>query len=91
MHKKYNIIIATNNPGKIREIKRLLKALPFSIRTLNDLPNVPRIVEDGKTFDANARKLRCGPFCRIDRSGFRLISKKLNAGLLNENKPLLAL
>ena len=51
------IIIATQNKGKIREIKKLLRSLPVSIATLNDFSSVPKIIENGKTFAENAKKI----------------------------------
>ncbi len=50
------LIVATKNQGKLREIKELLKELPLEIVSLADYPDLPEIVEDGKTFRANALK-----------------------------------
>ncbi len=50
------LVIATTNKGKLREIKELLKELPLKIFSLADYPDAPEIVEDGKTFRANAFK-----------------------------------
>jgi XTP/dITP diphosphohydrolase len=50
------LLIATRNPGKVREIKELLKEFNLTITSLNDYPDMPEIVEDGKTFEANAIK-----------------------------------
>ncbi|HRZ40794.1 MAG TPA: XTP/dITP diphosphatase [Candidatus Omnitrophota bacterium] len=50
------LIIATRNRGKLREIKELLKDLPLKVVSLADYPDMPPIVEDGKTFRANALK-----------------------------------
>lgn len=49
------ILIATTNPGKIREIQRALHGLPVTWKTLADLPPVPAPEETGLTFGANAR------------------------------------
>ena len=52
-----NIVIATRNKNKKKELKDLLKTKKFSILTLDDLgKNIPHIVEDGKTFRQNAVK-----------------------------------
>jgi len=51
-----DLLIATKNLGKVREIKRMLKGLRFRIISLNDLPKVPDINEDGKTYVDNALK-----------------------------------
>jgi XTP/dITP diphosphohydrolase len=47
------IVIASKNQGKIREIRRIYADLPVSIVEIADLPDV---VEDGATFSENARK-----------------------------------
>ena len=50
------ILIATSNPGKLRDFAGA--AAPFGI-TISELPNfasLPAVVEDGATFEANARK-----------------------------------
>lgn len=49
------LIVATTNPGKVREIRALLADAPVSLRTLADLPSVPEPDETGDTFEANAR------------------------------------
>jgi XTP/dITP diphosphohydrolase len=56
MPKKTTIVLATNNHGKVREIKKLLSGLAVSIKSMDQYKNIPKIVEDGKTFEANARK-----------------------------------
>jgi XTP/dITP diphosphohydrolase len=48
------MLIATTNPGKIREIRRVLAGLPVAITTLADLPPVPEPEETGCTFAENA-------------------------------------
>jgi len=50
------IIIASRNKGKVREIRKVLKGLGFRIYSLNDFTYVPKIVEDGKSFAENALK-----------------------------------
>ena len=50
------LIVATTNKGKLREIKDLLKDLPLTIRSLADFPDAPKIIEDGHTFIQNALK-----------------------------------
>jgi XTP/dITP diphosphohydrolase len=47
------IVIASKNKGKIREIREIYSDLPVSIVEHSDLPDV---IEDGATFSANARK-----------------------------------
>ena len=47
------IVIASKNKGKIREIRQIYADLPVAIVEQQDLPDV---VEDGDSFSANARK-----------------------------------
>ena len=49
------IVIATKNPGKLREIKAAFAKLPLEILSLADFKNLPDAVEDGKTFEENAQ------------------------------------
>jgi XTP/dITP diphosphohydrolase len=46
--------MATRNPGKIRELKALLKDSGVSLLSLEDFPNLPEIPEEGATFAENA-------------------------------------
>ena len=48
--------MATTNPGKLVEVEAILKDLPLDIIALNTLGTWPDVVEDGKTFEENARK-----------------------------------
>ncbi len=50
------LIVASRNKGKIGEIKGLLADLPFKVTSLFDYPHIPDIIEDGKTYRANALK-----------------------------------
>ena len=49
------IVIATKNKDKVKEIKAVFKELPAEILSLADFENLPDAVEDGKTFEENAR------------------------------------
>ena len=49
------ILIATKNAGKLREMKAALAELPVEILSLSDFENLPDAVEDGNTFEENAR------------------------------------
>jgi len=51
---KMELIIATKNKKKLKEIKAILKDLKLKIISLADFVNAPRVVEDGKTFKENA-------------------------------------
>jgi XTP/dITP diphosphohydrolase len=50
------IIVATKNKKKLREIKEIWEGLDLKITSLADYPNSPRIIENGKTFQENAQK-----------------------------------
>jgi XTP/dITP diphosphohydrolase len=50
------IIIASRNKGKVREIRKVLKGSGFRIYSLSNFTDVPKIVEDGKSFAENALK-----------------------------------
>jgi XTP/dITP diphosphohydrolase len=50
------LLLATTNPGKLREVQAILAGLPIDLVTLRDFPSVPEAVEDGETFDDNARR-----------------------------------
>ncbi|MDO8580341.1 MAG: XTP/dITP diphosphatase [Candidatus Omnitrophota bacterium] len=50
------LVIATTNQGKLKEIKELLKGVPVNITSLKDYPDCPPVEEDGKTFAQNALK-----------------------------------
>ncbi len=48
------IVLATQNPDKVREIKEVLKDLPIKILTLMDLGLKEKVEETGKTLEENA-------------------------------------
>ncbi|MFI5253662.1 MAG: RdgB/HAM1 family non-canonical purine NTP pyrophosphatase [Bacteroidota bacterium] len=48
------LIVASSNPGKVEEIRAILADVPIEIQSLSEYPNVPEIVEDGKTLEENA-------------------------------------
>jgi XTP/dITP diphosphohydrolase len=50
------LLIATKNKGKVREIADLLLPTGIQVTSLLDHPGMPDIVEDGTTFRANAAK-----------------------------------
>jgi XTP/dITP diphosphohydrolase len=49
-------LLATLNRGKLRELQAVLSGLGIELVSLDDYPDVPEAVEDGKTFAENARK-----------------------------------
>jgi len=50
------LLVATRNRGKIKEIKALLDGLVEEVICAADLPVLPETVEDGATFSDNALK-----------------------------------
>ena len=57
------IVIATKNPGKLKEIQTAFESLSAEILSLNDFENIGDAVEDGKTFEENAR-IKAKYFCK---------------------------
>jgi len=49
------IVLATGNPGKVREIEEILKPYGLDLVSLSHLPQVDSPRETGKTFEENAR------------------------------------
>jgi len=54
--KPQELIVATRNKKKLGEIRELLKGMNLKITSLADYQNLPRIEEDGLTFEQNAIK-----------------------------------
>ena len=50
------LLVATRNRGKIKEIRALLDGLVEEVICAADLPDLPETVEDGATFSDNALK-----------------------------------
>ncbi len=50
-----HLVLATTNPGKLREIRGVLAGLDIEVSTLQDFPGVPEAEEHGATFAENAR------------------------------------
>lgn len=69
------LMVATTNKGKLQEISRLLADSGIVVKGLDEVPGLPEIVEDGDTFEANARKKaltvarHCGCLTLADDSG----------------------
>lgn len=49
------IIIATGNMGKAREFSSMFQKAGYTIKTMNDFPELSEVEETGKTFEENAR------------------------------------
>ena len=50
------LVVATKNKKKLQEIKDILKGLKLRISSIADCDCAPRIIENGRTFKANALK-----------------------------------
>jgi XTP/dITP diphosphohydrolase len=50
------LVLATTNPGKVRELKRLLADVPLEVCSLESYPPLPPVEEDGASFLENALK-----------------------------------
>lgn len=51
-----SLLIATSNPGKLREIQAVLSDLSLALKGLKDYADLPDVVEDADTFIGNAEK-----------------------------------
>ncbi len=71
----YELLIASKNKGKLRELQELLGPLNIRVLNLDALPPIPDIIEDGDSFKANALKKAqetskyTGYTCLADDSG----------------------
>ena len=62
------LVLATKNPGKIAEFERLLSQFTPDIKVLglSDFPDMPEVVESGKTLNENAR-LKAKAICEFTK------------------------
>ena len=51
-----NILIATTNPGKLRDFAAAAAPYAIEIQSIVNFASLPPVIEDGLTFEANARK-----------------------------------
>jgi XTP/dITP diphosphohydrolase len=51
---RFTVVLATRNPGKIAELRRILTAYDVDLVGLDAYPDVPEVAETGETFAANA-------------------------------------
>jgi XTP/dITP diphosphohydrolase len=69
------LLIASNNPDKINEIRELLKGLPVELKSLRDFPDLKPTLEDRDTIEGNAAKKaleaaqQTGLLCLADDTG----------------------
>ena len=52
--KSNRIVVASRNKGKLIEIKEMLKDTDIEVVSVDDFYGIPRLVEDGQTFEENA-------------------------------------
>lgn len=50
------IVLGSGNKDKARELQRLIKDLRIKVALIGEFGKIPRVVEDGRTFAANACK-----------------------------------
>ena len=50
------VLIATSNPGKLRDFSGAAAAFGIETAVIPNFSSLPSVVEDGATFEANARK-----------------------------------
>jgi XTP/dITP diphosphohydrolase len=50
------VVVATSNPGKIRDFAGAALRFDIEIAAIPNFSSLPAVVEDGTTFEANARK-----------------------------------
>jgi XTP/dITP diphosphohydrolase len=51
-----NLVVATRNHGKLKEIRAVLAGAVETVRSASDFPDFPETIEDGATFVQNALK-----------------------------------
>lgn len=51
-----DIVVASHNPGKVSELKKLLEDVPVNVLSLDDFCDIPELVEDGDSYEENAIK-----------------------------------
>jgi len=72
------LLLATRNQHKKQELAAMLEGLDIEVLTLDDVPELPEVVEDGATFSENARKKALstarasGYICLADDSGLEV-------------------
>jgi XTP/dITP diphosphohydrolase len=50
------VLIATSNPGKLRDFAGIAAPLGIEIASIPNFSSLPSVIEDGLTFEANAQK-----------------------------------
>ncbi len=50
------LYLASTNPGKLREFRQAARARGYLVEAVPEIERIPPCIEDGTTFEANARK-----------------------------------
>ena len=85
----FELLIATNNPGKVKELEQLLGKVPVVLRSLGDFTNVTEVEETGSTFAENAilkargYALQTGMTALADDSGLEIAALNNAPGVLS--------
>src|SRR5450432_934434 len=58
-----HILVATSNPGKLRDFAGAAASYGIEVRAIPNFASLPAVVEDGATFEANAKK-KAGEYSR---------------------------
>ena len=53
---QHRILLATSNPGKLRDFAGAAAPFGIAIANIPNFSSLPEVVEDGATFEENARK-----------------------------------
>lgn len=83
------LLVATNNAGKIAELREMLSNVPLEILGLGDFDDVIEIEETGDTFDKNARlkaigyAQQTGVMALADDSGLEVAALSGRPGVLS--------
>lgn len=59
------VLVATSNPGKLRDFAGAASPFGIEIAPLPNFSSLPPVVEDGQTFEANARKKAEAYSCHV--------------------------
>lgn len=81
------IIFGTTNPAKIAQAKGALAGMDIDIKGLSEFDNLPKIIEDGKTAQENARKKALGFAKAIGKTVFSMDNALYFDGVNAEEQP----
>ena len=83
------LLLATNNPGKVKEYRNLLRGIPFEIVTPREIGIDMNVAETGATYQENARLKACalakesGLLTLADDSGLEVDALNGEPGVLS--------